>query len=137
MGLRAPASRKAAAVNTTNLDVNSTPHLSQAQIYQDTQSPVPIIFKWLRDKKQVKSILKVVVKDDQTVPCRDDEVETALKGLDVRYLDWNKTDLCSETIYVAAPAVKELWLYSSGNNTVLRGWAQADGLGKLTHVCSS
>jgi hypothetical protein len=137
VGLRAPDSRKADAVNTTSPDVISTPHLPQAQIDQDTQSPVPVIFKWLRDKKLVKSILKVVVKDDQTFPCRDDEIEAALKGLDVRYLDWNKLDLCSETIHLAAPAVKELWLYSSGNNSVLRGWAQADGLGKLTHVCSS
>ncbi len=113
-----------------------SPAIRVTQTVQDVQPHIPTIFKWLRTEKQVKSILKVVVEDDQSSPCQDEAIEKALENLDVRYLDWNKTDLCSETIFAAAPKVKELWLYSSGNNAVLRGWAQTDGLGKLSNVCA-
>jgi hypothetical protein len=64
-------------------------------------------------------------------------IEKALQNLDVKYLDLNKVDLCSETIYKAAPNAKDLCLYSSGNNAVHRGWAQQGGLVRNTVAISS
>ncbi|OJJ42106.1 hypothetical protein ASPZODRAFT_33681, partial [Penicilliopsis zonata CBS 506.65] len=42
-----------------------------------------------------------------------------------------KFDICSDTIFRAAPGVREVYLYSHGNTAVLRGWAAKDGLAKL------
>lgn len=34
----------------------------------------------------------------------------------IRYLDWNKADLCVDTIRKKAPNVAHIWLHSSGSN---------------------
>ena len=75
--------------------------------------------------------------DDNKDPSHSDQIiEESLKGFDVEVLDWFKFDLCSETILEAAPDVKEVHLYSSGNNAVLQAWSGCDGLKKLTKVVS-
>ncbi|KAL6361224.1 hypothetical protein LRP88_04688 [Fusarium phalaenopsidis] len=88
------------------------------------------VFDRLR-KKGVKTILKVFI-DDSSMPAHSDEaIEDALKSMDVEVWDWNKTDLCTEVIYKVAPKAREVHLYWSGNNAVLRGWSEEGGLKKL------
>ncbi|KAI1800411.1 hypothetical protein F4811DRAFT_31450 [Daldinia bambusicola] len=87
-------------------------------------------FKWLR-KKNVKQIVKLVVKDNPDRNCSDETIETCLDGFDVRYLEWNKADLCVDTIRKKAPNVAHLWLHSSGSNAVLWSWSDSSGLRSL------
>lgn len=85
------------------------------------------LFKFLRDKK-VKRVIRVIV-DDLEEPAHSDEaIENALGGLKVEVWDWRKTDLCSETILAAAPDARDVSLYWSGNNAVLRSWSESGGL---------
>lgn len=91
------------------------------------------IFDCLR-KKGVKTILKVII-DDSVMPAHSDEaIEAALKLMDVEVWDWKKTDLCSEVIYKVASRVREVHLYWSGNNAVLRGWSEQGGLKRLREL---
>lgn len=79
-------------------------------------------------------IVKVIVIDDREPSHTDEAIETALTGFDVEIWDWKRVDLCSEVIFNAARNVKEISLYSSGNNAVLLGWSSKDGLGKFLKV---
>jgi hypothetical protein len=45
--------------------------------------------------------------------------------------DWRKIDLCSEVIHTVAPMVRTVHLYWGGNNAILRGWSEPEGLAKL------
>lgn len=91
------------------------------------------IFDRLR-KKGVKTILRVLI-DDSVSPAHSDEaIEDALRTMDVEVWDWSKTDLCTEVIHKAAPKVREVHLYWSGNNAVLRGWGDDGGLKKLREL---
>jgi hypothetical protein len=95
------------------------------------------VFWWLR-KKNVQRILKLVVIDDDTFPCSDETIEDCLRGFDIRYLNWNKKDLCVESLRAARLSnIKELWLSWSGRNSVLYSWScQKYGLptlGKVSH----
>ncbi|KAM0254704.1 hypothetical protein ACHAQJ_006485 [Trichoderma viride] len=88
------------------------------------------IFDRLR-KKGVKTILKVII-DDSVMPAHSDEaIEDALKFMDVEIWDWKRTDLCSEVICRVASKAREVNLYWSGNNAVLRGWSEEGGLKRL------
>lgn len=70
------------------------------------------------------------------VNCHSDEViERALSSFNVITWNWKQYDICTDTILTAAPNVKELYLYSRGNKTVLLCWSGADGLGRLKEVC--
>ncbi|KAL1882838.1 hypothetical protein Daus18300_000476 [Diaporthe australafricana] len=91
------------------------------------------IFEWLYDKKKVRRILKLVVIDDAALPCSDSTFEDCLQGFDIRYLNWNKEDLCIDTLRSAGLSnVKELWLSWSGRNSVLHSWSSKEsGLPKL------
>jgi len=85
------------------------------------------LFNFLRNKS-VKRVIRVIV-DDTLEPFHSDEaIETALGGLKVEIWDWKKVDLCTETIVTAAPDAREVCLYWSGNNAVLRGWGEPGGL---------
>ncbi|KAF4451630.1 hypothetical protein F53441_5486 [Fusarium austroafricanum] len=91
------------------------------------------IFDRLR-AKGVKTILSVIV-DDSASPAHSDEaIEDALKTMDVEIWDWNRVDLCTEVIFKAAPKAREVHLYWSGNNAVLRGWSEEGGLKKLREL---
>ena len=88
------------------------------------------LFNFLRNKS-VKRVIRVIV-DDTLEPSHSDEaIETALGGLKVEIWDWKKTDLCTETIVTAALDAREVYLYWSGNNAVLRGWSEPGGLNQL------
>lgn len=93
-------------------------------------------FEWLRQRKRVRRILKLVVIDDANLPCSDAIIEDCLQGFDVRYLNWNKEDLCVETLRTSGTSnVKELWLSWSGRNSVLHGWScKETGLPTLSQV---
>ena len=91
------------------------------------------VFNELRGRK-VKTILKVIV-DDLAEPAHSDEaIEKALDKMGVEIWDWKKTDLCTEVIQTAAPNVREVHLYWSGNNAVLRGWSEEGGLKQLKEL---
>jgi len=107
--------------------------LSEKKVIENAQLYLLNVFKWLR-KKDVKRIVKVVVRDNMLRSCSDETIEKALKGFDIRYLDWDKPDICCETIRAVAPDVVELWLNASGNNAVLWGWSDDGGLKTLTKV---
>ena len=92
------------------------------------------VFNWLRKKGGVRKVLEANIEDDETEPHCDEAIEMALRGFDVEILNWRKLDLCSDVLWNAARDVKELFLYSSANNDVLRSWSAEDGLGRLTKV---
>ena len=91
------------------------------------------IFDWLR-AKNVEKIDKVIVEDDHGHAHSDEDIEKSLEGFDVRLWDWKKPDICIQTILNAAPNVSKVWLYSNGNNAVLRGWSDVGGLNILPNV---
>ena len=91
------------------------------------------VFESLR-KKNVKTIIKVKVDDSLAVPHSDESIENALRGLGVEVWEWKRTDLCSEVIYNVAPKVREVSLFWSGNNAVLRGWSDEGGLKRLKEL---
>lgn len=71
----------------------------------------------------------------QTTPSHSDEnIEKALGGFKIENWDWQKVDLCIDTIATAAPEVKEVHLYWSGNNAILRGWGAQGGLNQLSRL---
>src|ERR1700744_5745080 len=86
-----------------------------------------LIFDWLRSK-DVKKIVKVMVVDDGNPSHGDAAIEDALRGLEVEVWDWKKLDLCTDVIAESSKKVREVSLYSSGNNAVLMGWASSEGL---------
>lgn len=62
-------------------------------------------------------------------PCHSDEaIEEALKDFQVENWDWKKPDLCTDVIAASSKQIKSISLYSSGNNSVLMGWASSEGL---------
>ncbi|KAL7942118.1 hypothetical protein V8C42DRAFT_332619 [Trichoderma barbatum] len=91
------------------------------------------IFDRLR-KKGVKTILKVIIDDSMTPAHSDEAIEDALKFMDVEIWDWKRTDLCSEVICRVASKAREVNLYWSGNNAVLRGWSEEGGLRRLREL---
>jgi len=94
------------------------------------RSDMVFLFDFLR-KKGVRRIIRVIV-DDKLKPAHSDEaIERALGGLRVEIWDWQKFDLCTETIFSAAPDARKVCLYWSGNNAVLSGWSEQGGLKRL------
>ncbi|KAI1408751.1 hypothetical protein F5Y13DRAFT_104954 [Hypoxylon sp. FL1857] len=102
----------------------------ELETWEEDSKALCATFKWLR-KKNVKQIVKLVVKDNPNRNCSDETIETCLDGFDVRYLDWNKADMCVDTIRKKAPNVVHLWLHSSGSNAVLWSWSDSSGLRSL------
>lgn len=94
------------------------------------------IFDWLR-QNHVNKVIKVIVVDDGDISHSDSAIRDAVSGLDIQYWDWKKTDICSDVILQVAADVKEVALYSSGNNAVLRGWSSPDGFLKFQKVLNS
>ncbi|KAF2966988.1 hypothetical protein GQX73_g6566 [Xylaria multiplex] len=76
----------------------------------------------------VTRIRRLVVDEDITYPHNDDDIVKEIKRFQVEELDWRKTDMCSTVLQRAAPNLRAVHLYSSGNNAVLRGWSAEDGL---------
>ncbi|OTA64878.1 hypothetical protein K449DRAFT_463901 [Hypoxylon sp. EC38] len=105
----------------------------EVETWEEDSKALCATFKWLK-KKNVKQIVKLVVKDNPNRNCSDETIETCLDGFDVRYLDWNKSDMCVDTIRKKAPNVVHLWLHSSGSNAVLWSWSDSSGLRSLPKV---
>ena len=76
----------------------------------------------------MKKILKVMIVDDGEPSHADASIEAALKGFDVEVWDWKRLDLSTEVIYNSTQVVREISLYSTGNNAVLMGWMSSEGL---------
>lgn len=85
------------------------------------------MFGWLK-KNGVKKIVKVMVIDDKDPSHADASIEDALKDFGVEIWDWKRLDLSTEVIHKTTNEVKEISLYSTGNNAVLMGWASQQGL---------
>lgn len=93
------------------------------------------VLKWLKDTKGVKQIIKLVVRDDKDGPCSDEAIERCLKIYDIRYLDWQKEDICVQTLLEGqAKNLVEVSLYSSGKDSTLWSWSSNDGLRQLERV---
>lgn len=93
------------------------------------------IFNQLRNKGAETVPCEFVQDSDPNSPSHSDEaIGKALQGMGVEVWDWNKTDMCTEVIFNAAPKAREVHLYWSGNNAVLRGWSEPGGLAKLTEL---
>lgn len=101
--------------------------------WQDDEKNLKEVFRWLKVDKKVKTIVNLTVKDNTHHYCTDETVEECLKGLDVRYLDWNRPDLCAETLRVS-PSLVEISLYWTGLNAVLWSWSDTEGLLTLAKV---
>ncbi|TGO27280.1 hypothetical protein BPAE_0044g00130 [Botrytis paeoniae] len=61
-------------------------------------------------------------------------IEKALERFDVEILDWYKVDLCPEAMWMSSRKLKEVYLRWSGNNAVLRGWSEPEGLRRLENL---
>ncbi|TGO48275.1 hypothetical protein BCON_0245g00030 [Botryotinia convoluta] len=64
----------------------------------------------------------------------DEAIEKALQGFDVEILDWRKVDLCPETVWTSSRELREVYLQWSGNNVVLRGWSELEGMKRLENL---
>lgn len=103
------------------------------KLWKEKETAIREIFNMFH-RKGVKRILKLTVKDNAEYPCSDDTIESCLSGFDVRYMDWQKPDLCAEVVLSEAPNVVELTLHSSGNNAVLQSWASETSICDLNKV---
>ncbi|KAK5988123.1 hypothetical protein PT974_12263 [Cladobotryum mycophilum] len=123
------------SVETNVIAANSKRSRVGARTKQDGDGRKDLcyIFDRLR-KKGVRTILKVIVDDLGTPAHSDEAIEEALKFMDVEIWDWRRTDLCSEVIHRVASKVREVHLYWSGNNAVLRGWSEEGGLKRLREL---
>lgn len=100
----------------------------------DGRTDLVDVFQLLRDRG-VNTILRVIV-DDSVKPHSDQAIEDALRldQMGVEIWDWKKADLCPQVIQRVAPNAREVHLYWSGNNTVLRGWSEEGGLKQLKEL---
>ncbi|ORY72160.1 peptidase S8/S53 domain-containing protein [Pseudomassariella vexata] len=92
------------------------------------------IFGWLRKKGKVDQVLVIIIEDDLVSPHDDETIVETLDTFKVDKWNWRKYDLYSETIFRAALNASTVYLYTSGNNSVLRGWSDESGLRKLRRV---
>ncbi len=112
------------ATSTTSISDQHGENLPGPDSAKQTQperfglSDASIIFKWLWEN----NVRRVVVIDDGETPHSNQVIEEALVDFKVEIWDWKKIDICSETIYRAAKDARVVYLYTSGNSAVLRGW---------------
>lgn len=91
------------------------------------------VFMWLRNNG-VRKILEIHAVDSSGTSHCDEAIELSIQGFDVEVLNWERVDISSDVFANSAPDVRELHLYASGNNEVLRGWSSKDGLPRLKKV---
>lgn len=124
--------------NTANSSNSRRPARGQSYKEGSGRRDLVQVFNTLH-QRGVRTILKVVVDDSvadepSSPPHTDEAIEKALGGMGVEIWDWKKTDLSTEVIYAAAPRVRQVHLYWSGNNAVLRGWSEEGGLKRLSEL---
>jgi hypothetical protein len=93
------------------------------------------VFEWLKIEKGVQTIVKLTVKDNPDYCCTDETVGKCLEGLEVRYLDWNRPDICADSLQSQTNLI-ELSLYWTGLNAVLRSWSDTEGISTFVRVCT-
>lgn len=98
-----------------------------------TQGHLVDVFHWLKGVKGVKVIMRLVVRDRGPIFCSDKTMEECLKGLEIRYLDWDRPDVCTDTLRLIHDLV-QVDLYWSGLKAVLCSWGDANGLRKMKRV---
>lgn len=90
-----------------------------------------MFFKWLKSKG-VKHIITVKVNDRDWPSHSDEAIESSLAPFKIEVLDWNKEDMCPVTIGKLGTTLREIDLYWSGKNSVLRAWSEkGEGLCRL------
>ncbi|KAF3022969.1 hypothetical protein E8E14_008762 [Neopestalotiopsis sp. 37M] len=92
------------------------------------------VFKWLRETKGVKRIIKVIVNDFDSPSHTDSAIMKCLVGLQVEDLQWLKVDMDPTTILNISRSIRDIRLRWSGSNTTLRAWSDPYGLRKLEHL---
>lgn len=106
--------------------------------------PYVNIFDWLWAVCKVRKIFTIDVDDDGPEPHTNATIRESFRGREINgkyhrdfgieIWKWKKFDLCSATIVAAAPAAREVYLYTYGNTAILRSWACEEGLARLTQV---
>ncbi|KAF8542811.1 hypothetical protein BDD12DRAFT_875748 [Trichophaea hybrida] len=122
--------------NKTAIQLNGRiqrPHSKHTPSVGKGRRDYETIFNWLGENG-VSRILEVIVEDRGDVSHSDEAIENSLKKFQVEIWDWRRNDLCSETILRAAENARELFLYATGNNAVLRSWSSEDGLVRLKNL---
>lgn len=94
-----------------------------------------VVLDWLRKSRNVEKIFHLSVTDSLHEPHSEETIEDSVKHFDVEILDWRRIDISIHTILEAAPNVKRLRLYSSGNWAALDHWIGLDGVCTLQKVC--
>ncbi|KAI1129289.1 hypothetical protein F5Y10DRAFT_157680 [Nemania abortiva] len=109
--------------------------------------PYKVLFEWLgtgssNGKNKVRKIFTIEVDDNGPEPHTNAAIREALRGklkpdgtfdrnFHVEVWNWKKFDICAETVAIAAPDAREVYLYSHGNTAVLSGWAWGSAIAKL------
>lgn len=105
------------------------------------------LFHWIRSSGTTK-VFTLDVDDDGSKPHTNYAIRKALTGertdegtrekpfptLEIKVWKWKKFDICTDTIALAAPKAQHVYLWSTGNLAVLKGWACGPGLSKLEEV---
>ena len=117
-------------------DLPNSQHLSPPvrDATAQERNPYQGVFDWLQTEWGVEKIFNIIVEDLVPYPHTDEAIRTALRPFKVERWDWRKLDICSQTIFDAAPETRELYLQSSGNEAVLRSWSCKSGLAQLEQV---
>lgn len=101
--------------------------------WTNMQSYLVDVFRWLKGAKGVKGIMRLIVRDRGPIFCSDKTMEDCLKDLEVRYLDWDRPDMCTDTLRLTQDLV-QVDLYWSGLKAVLCSWGDANGLRTMQRV---
>lgn len=99
------------------------------------------VLDWLRDKKNVKNIIELIVLDRLVNPHDEIKIGDQVKMFGVEILNWRILDL-SISVFgnsrfdepSALQQIRELHLYTSGKRAVLSHWLGEDGIRTLTNV---
>lgn len=119
------------------LHVKRKPQVLKANVKDDShpldgngRGDLVFLFNFL-ERKNIKRIIRLTI-DDMRSPAHSDEaIEMCLAPFDIEVWDWRKIDICIATILTSARDVREVYLYWSGNNAVLWGWSDTQGLALL------
>ncbi|KAK1758112.1 hypothetical protein QBC47DRAFT_373731 [Echria macrotheca] len=129
-------------MESVNLSLEYTPEELQEMSLSDDdtmerwaedEESLKAVFQWLKGEKEVKSILSLTVTENPHHYCSDLTVEECLRGLEVRYLNWNRPDLCANKFTLPNDLI-EISLHWSGLNSVLWHWADTQGLRTLNKL---
>lgn len=104
---------------------DNTGRVGDLDEHHQGRQDMDFFFDWLRSKG-VKRIMRVEVEDMETPPHSDQAIEAMLGAFEIEVLDWKRLDLDARTVRGAGRALREIFLYWSGRNSVLRSWSDQD-----------